>query len=88
MCRNGYKVRHIIDDIQFLDGDLIILIQHIDIRDINSVSFVNSISLHYVNEVICCAITTQSHVRIVNFVFRPECSSQFQYPTHSWGKWP
>lgn len=63
MGRNGYTVRYLIHDIQFLNGNPINLIQHIDSGVINSISF------YHVDEVVCCGITTQSHISFVNFVF-------------------
>jgi hypothetical protein len=36
MGRDGHTVRHLIDDVQLLDGNLIDLIQHVDTGDVNS----------------------------------------------------
>lgn len=35
------------------------------------------VSFHHINEVICCGVTTQSHIGIMNFVFRQNALHSF-----------
>ena len=39
MRRDRHAVRNLVDDVQFFDGDLIDLIQHVDGRYVNPVAF-------------------------------------------------
>lgn len=80
MSRDGYTVRYFINDIQFLNGNLINLIQHIDTGDINSIKEKQDINLELLTRLSVWFISTPSS-RILNYRDSPKGSYDADQPS-------
>ena len=63
MGTDRHSMRNLLDQIEFLDADLINFVEDIDSWDVDSVSF------NTVDQLISCRIFIQCHIRVVDFVF-------------------
>jgi len=66
MSRNRDAMRYFIDKVQLFNGNLINLVQQVDARNVDTISF------NDINQIISSCVVSQSDVSIVNPVLRQD----------------
>lgn len=60
VCTYGHVVLHAVDDLEFLEGDLVDLVEDVERRDVDAVA------LDHIHEVVHCVISPHLNVAVMD----------------------